>query len=35
MKEMKCGRKPLPKAQKQEALNWQKERIKIANLVAR
>lgn len=35
MKEMKYGRKPLPKVQKQEALKRQKERVKIANLVAR
>lgn len=35
MKDWKRGRKPLPPKQKQEALNWQRERVKIANLVAR
>ena len=35
MKNWKRGRKPLSPDKKQESLNWQKERVKIANLVAR
>lgn len=35
MKEWKRGRKPLSPEKKQESLDWQRERVKIANLVAR
>ena len=35
MSEITRGRKPLTKKQKQESAEWQKIRVKVANMVAR